>query len=163
MWRISAIVIAAIGSAGCAGGPDTYTAYDGPTLAPGETATLTFKPWWEMGSIVAVSAGNVTYFDTRRDHNPGTYESGWHEVHVALRPGEYEVQTRGRCMRHLPVERTDRVTLEAGHRYRMDGGGCMSGDVRLWIEDTTSGRVIAGSKDHARSAGRDSDANHETE
>ena len=72
-------------------------------------------------------------------------------MHLQLRPGEYEVQIQGRCMRQLLVERTDRVTLEAGHRYRMDGGRCMSGDVRMWIEDTTSGRVIAGSKDHAAS------------
>ena len=140
-------MVAAVVLTSCVGGPDTYRAYEGPELAAVDVSVLTFKPWWEMGTIVSVTAGEVTYFDTRRDHDPGLYESGWHEVKITLMHGVYDVRYKGRCRRGWEVERSDSVTLEAGHTYRMDGGCPFTNDVRLWIEDTTTGQVVVGSKE----------------
>ena len=149
--RLSAgfITVTAIGLASCAGGPGSFRAYDGPDLAAAEVSVLTFQPWWEMGTIVSVTAAGVSYFDSRKDHDPGFYESGWKKVDVLLKPGVYDVRYKGKCLRGWEVERTDSVALQAGHTYRMDGGCPFTTEVRLWIEDTTTNQVIVGSKHEA--------------
>jgi hypothetical protein len=114
-----------------------YKLYPGPTKSQSEIATLELY----NASSVVIDGLNVSHGDYAVVHLlPGDHHLTWTSVHgvsVLIEPSMFAHK-----------DSQHEITLEEGHTYRLRSDRTTGHGYRIynWIEDITSGSVIAGTK-----------------
>ena len=137
--RLRLVLLAALLASGCLGKTGhTYKLYPGPERPPEELAVVEFG---ERVTSIRIEGMRVDKGDYDRiELLPGTYQIDWRttfSVSPMVNPQGYD-----------KIAAMATVDLEAGHEYsvnsdRTTGPGYT---MRWWLEDTTTGAVVAGSK-----------------
>ena len=128
--------------------------YKGPRKPDSEIAVVLTRG---AGSWVSqIKKGGDSYYDEPRE--PTSHNAL--KVAVRLEPGAYTIVYSGVNYKTAPVTHTDTVDLIAGHVYRPKTVACYfilqyfsecsfnmkSYTTYLWLEDNTTGAIVAGSK-----------------
>lgn len=126
-----------------------------PSAPVGNLAVVEIQT--STATIDSISVGQRQLYLRSRD-NPE-----YRPTSVELSPGTYAIAYHTQCNEMPPRAETDTVALEAGHRYRTDADCCYwwtekfgcsalwsylggSYETFLWLEDLTTGQVLAGSR-----------------
>jgi len=137
----------------------TFTNYDSLTLSDQQVAILKNRWGWSTCAFCvrtfSTEGFKTLVYAARRDGEMTEFR---------LVPGKYEITYEHKSHKIPKVSRTDTVELKAGHVYRVKENSCYDPDVLLaaifggacrgrrsytatvWIEDDTTGEVVAGEK-----------------
>jgi hypothetical protein len=156
MHRFPIVVAVALSLGGCATATTmtTMTATQGPDQSDAQLAVVDQQGCAQpimlsdriLSCIVSIAKDDHLYYDDTRDN----------AIIVKLQPGEYLITYndpyyKGRAFSSLP----ERVDLRPGHRYLIKEAPCQVlmflpcwplRTTTLWIEDSTTGEVIARTK-----------------
>ena len=139
--HIAVLLILAVALLGCGPTPDRYKGYEGPTRQAAEVAILRGK----SASIWGIDGMRFKHPDPQKYYSeahlpPGNYYVTaycWFGVSVLIVPRGYVEATRSFSL-----------NMEAGHIYELHADRTTGPGFRLyfWVEDATTGFVVAGQK-----------------